>query len=1059
MKNTSGKNYRKFLAWILSAAVFLAPAPGAFAAQTGQEETTEKDTVQENVFRGEEESTGDSGDEKTQDEDSRTENPDQEKSDGMDLEGQDPKGSDEEDQELEEYIRQAREALARVTGQESVMALVYLCDKYPVKKTADSESAAVVNLPSGSTVVLEGVDFDGDYNIWYRVSAEYQGTVYSGFIERTYLAYSNERFLEWEDTYFPNMVMFSAEIGGYPDVEQFPASYQDRLMRLKQAHPNWIFVRQNTNLEWKKVVSEECYRDRNLISESQGAAWRGEKYGQGWYYASEGAVKYYLDPRNFLDDTRVFQFEQLTYNPSYHSSKAVQNILSNTFMKGSLPGAGMTYAEAFFQIGVSLKVSPFHLACRVYQEQGKGTSPLISGTYDAVPKYKGYYNYFNISAHGTTDKQVVESGLAKACEQGWNTPYKSLMGGAEIVSRNYIRRGQDTLYLQKFDVDASDGTLYTHQYMQNVMAPWSESSMVKKAYGNTGALENPFVFKIPVYNNMPELPCPTPTATPSVKPTSSPSPSATATPGVKPTVSPSPSATAGTGERPTVSPSPSATAGTGERPTASPSPTATATPGGKPTSSARPVESATPEKTAGPGSEATTSPGTKPTSSPGPAATGSSRPDSRPTDAVNTTPAVKPTATIRPQTTATPQGTPGASPSATPAATATPGVKPTAATTATPSAIATATPQASPAVTATATPRVSPTATAATTPGASPTAVASVAPSVVPSAAPGSGGSGGVKPGATDKPQTGQGETPSTDANGDQGSNAAVQTPASNAGAVQTPSPAAPSSSESGEPGDGSNTGGGGNADTATGAAAGSSGVTVSAATPRPHTAAEEKDIVTMDMSRTDMVYAQTLQQIKEQGMEVILNMSGDVSWTIDGSAMEGDSFEDINLKVSLGESGIPRDRLEIFAGEERYMEMSLAHEGEFGFDMLLTVTLEEAEPDEYASLFYYNGETGAFEFMCAAPVSSTGKAAFTFSHASDYVIIISGETKEGLPAQRAQALQEAGEREREALAQAREELPAEEPKKAAGIIALILLGSAAIGIGGYLIIRRKSER
>ena len=79
MKNTSGKNYRKFLAWILSAAVFLAPALGAFAAQTGQEETTEKDTVQENVFRGEEESTGDSGDEKTQDEDSRTENPDQEK--------------------------------------------------------------------------------------------------------------------------------------------------------------------------------------------------------------------------------------------------------------------------------------------------------------------------------------------------------------------------------------------------------------------------------------------------------------------------------------------------------------------------------------------------------------------------------------------------------------------------------------------------------------------------------------------------------------------------------------------------------------------------------------------------------------------------------------------------------------------------------------------------------------------------------------------------------------------------------------------------------------------
>lgn len=214
-----------------------------------------------------------------------------------------------------------------------------------------------------------------------------------------------------------------------------------------------------------------------------------------------------------------------------------------------------------------------------------------------------------------------------------------------------------------------------------------------------------------------------------------------------------------------------------------------------------------------------------------------------------------------------------------------------------------------------------------------------------------------------------------------------------------------------------------------------------------------------MDMSKTEVVYAQTLLQIREQGMEVVLNMSEDVSWTIDGSAMEGDSFEDINLKVSLGESRIPADRLKIFVGDETYVEMSLAHEGEFGITMLLTVTLREALPDQYANLFYYDEESGAFEFMCAATVSSSSKAAFEFGHASDYVIIISDDTKEDLPAQRAEALQEAREQEAEALAQAREELPAEEPKKAAGIIALILLGSAAVGIGGYLIFRRKSDR
>ena len=39
---------------------------------------------------------------------------------------------------------------------------------------------------------------------------------------------------------------------------------------------------------------------------------------------------------------------------------------------------------------------------------------------------------------------------------------------------------------------------------------------------------------------------------------------------------------------------------------------------------------------------------------------------------------------------------------------------------------------------------------------------------------------------------------------------------------------------------------------------------------------------------------------------------------------------------------------------------------------------------------------------------------------------------------------------------QAKEELPAKEPGKAAGIIVLILLASVAIGIGAYLIFKKK---
>ena len=59
---------------------------------------------------------------------------------------------------------------------------------------------------------------------------------------------------------------------------------------------------------------------------------------------------------------------------------------------------------------------------------------------------------------------------------------------------------------------------------------------------------------------------------------------------------------------------------------------------------------------------------------------------------------------------------------------------------------------------------------------------------------------------------------------------------------------------------------------------------------------------------------------------------------------------------------------------------------------------------------------------------------------------------------QAAEKLREVKARELEAQAQAKEELPAREPKKAAAIIALILLGSVALGIGGYLVMKRKDE-
>ncbi len=214
-----------------------------------------------------------------------------------------------EDEELIAYINEAKEELKKVTNQEIIMALVYLCDSYSVKNTPGENGELCVQVPTGTTVQIMGVELDEEWNIWYKVSLSHNDHLYTGYIDRSYLAYSNEIFIEWENTYFPQIAMFAATSSIYPDVEQFPESYQDKLIRLKQAHPNWIFVKQNTGLSWQDVVKNENYQDRNLISSSAGSAYKNGLYGSGWYYASEEAVKYYLDPRNFLDDTRIFQFE------------------------------------------------------------------------------------------------------------------------------------------------------------------------------------------------------------------------------------------------------------------------------------------------------------------------------------------------------------------------------------------------------------------------------------------------------------------------------------------------------------------------------------------------------------------------------------------------------------------------------------------------------------------------------------------------------------------------------------------------------------------------------
>ena len=145
-------------------------------------------------------------------------------------------------------------------------------------------------------------------------------------------------------------------------------------------------------------------------------------------------------------------------------------------------------------------ISPYHLASRIIQEQGSKGSSTSSGKYSG---YKGYYNFLNINATGSGSSTIIKNALAYAKKQGWTDPEKSIEGGAKFLAEDYISIGQNTLYLQKFDVVKQEG-LYEHQYMQNLLAPTSEASNMKDIYESSDTVDSKLNFIIPLYENIPE---------------------------------------------------------------------------------------------------------------------------------------------------------------------------------------------------------------------------------------------------------------------------------------------------------------------------------------------------------------------------------------------------------------------------------------------------------------------------------------------------------------------------------------------------------------------------
>ena len=485
-----------------------------------------------------------------------------------------------------------------------------------VRSAASTSSQLVTSLGNNTAVSILNQTTGSDGKVWYQISAAgVTGYVRSDLVSTQSVSYTAD-----------------ANFEAYLAQQGFPESYKSGLRTLHAQHPTWIFNAVQTGLDWNTAVASELQGTSSLVETGSKSSWKSTEAGKfdwttstwpgfdgaTWVGASQEIVAYFMDPRNFLDDSYVFQFAVHDYNADIQNIDGLRSMLQGTFLDGQVaidsssplyaaavaaqglvndtgttdaqtamgnsisaaaqtnsgeallgyegpgvvsetsaaagasaasgtttitasnvlegtdsmstsvmpsdsgPGMGSTmtgimntmnstvtvsYADIIMEAAEQSKVSPYMLAAMIIQEQGsKGTSGSISGA-------TGYYNYFNVGAYAANGMTAVERGLWYAAQSGsynrpWNTPEKAIVGGALFYAQNYLAAGQNTLYLKRFNVQGSN--MFKHQYMTNTAGAAEEGKSLGKAYNDTmraGIL----VFNIPVYNGMPETPCPMPT--------------------------------------------------------------------------------------------------------------------------------------------------------------------------------------------------------------------------------------------------------------------------------------------------------------------------------------------------------------------------------------------------------------------------------------------------------------------------------------------------------------------------------------------------------------------
>lgn len=325
------------------------------------------------------------------------------------------------------------------------------------------------------------------------------------------------------------MTLFSdlafADDSDYITKSGFPKSHKTRLKKLHKLHPTWKFTPVKTGIKWNDAVKKMTANPAvNTIWYSYTPSYKTVRKGRYNYLkdtysggkfpaASSKAVKYFMDPRNFLDERNVFLFEDRTFH-SYQKTGIVKKILRrNDVLLGE--------ASTFYKAGKKYDISPIYLASKSFAELGTSTY-MMDGhkfTYGGV-NYKDCYNAYNIGAsdtlgpvggliyaNGGKSKKNYTAGSSTSNGRPWRTPAKAIRGGAKYLNSSFIKNNQATAYTEHFNVLNGLSKVGTHVYMTALNGGISIAGQTSSKYADYGIYEKELEFFIPVYKDMPDEPC------------------------------------------------------------------------------------------------------------------------------------------------------------------------------------------------------------------------------------------------------------------------------------------------------------------------------------------------------------------------------------------------------------------------------------------------------------------------------------------------------------------------------------------------------------------------